>query len=458
MKIRTRLTLIYLFNTILILLTFSFFVYHSEKTNREKEFFILLEKEAYSRARIFFNKQIIPEIQQQFYHNNRKFIPDAKVAIYKTDLQLIYHDTVKSDVLKEHKLMLKNFYEGVENYSVEDGRQLVGVRYNVGDKNYIVTAIAYDEYGLNKLRYLKENIIKYFLISIVFILVVGHYFSDSAFALIREIIKDVKNISASNLHSRLKVKKSKDELFELTQTFNKMLDRLEDSFMAQKHFVANTSHELRTPLTRLSGELEIALQKKRKKKEYVTVLQVLFNDTQKLIRLTNSLLSLAKVSGDNSELSFGAVRIDEVLLDVQYQVQQKNEAYQVCISFEKEMENECEVMVYGNEELLQIAFLNIVENSCKFSPDRKAEVTISKTLQGIELCFSDKGIGIAQEDLKAVFTPFYRGNNRYFAEGSGIGLALTQKIIKLHKGAIKVDSQLQIGTIFTITMPWTYKV
>lgn len=453
MKIRTRLTLIYLFNTILILFTFSFFVYYSEKKNREKEFFILLEKEAYSRARIFFNKQIIPEIKQQFYHNNRKFIPDAKVAVYNANSQLIYNETTKPGVLKEHSQMLEYFYNGKENYALEDGRQLVGVRYDVGDKMYIVTAIAYDEYGLNKLKYLKENIIEYFLISIVFILVVGHYFSNSAFALIREIIKDVKNISASNLHSRLKIKKSKDELFELTQTFNKMLDRLEDSFMAQKHFVANTSHELRTPLTRLSGELEIALQKKRKKKEYVAVLQVLFNDTQKLIRLTNSLLSLAKVSGDNSEVSFGDVRIDEVLLDVQYKVQQKNEAYQVCISFEKEMENECEVIVYGNEELLQIAFLNIVENSCKFSPDRKAQITISKTLQGIELYFSDNGIGIAQEDLDAVFTPFYRGSNRYFAEGSGIGLALTQRIISLHYGFITVDSQLQKGTIFTIILP-----
>jgi two-component system sensor histidine kinase ArlS len=453
MKIRTRLTLIYLFNTIIILLTFSFFVYNSEKKNREKEFFMLLEKEAYSRARIFFNKQIIPEIQQQFYHNNRKFIPDAKVAVYDSNCQLVYNDLVKSNVLKEHSLMLKDFNEGIENYSTTDGKQVVGVRYDVGNKSYIVMAIAYDEYGLNKLNYLKENIIEYFLISVVFIFVVGYYFSDNAFAPLREIIKDVKNISASNLYSRLKTKKSKDELFELAETFNKMLDRLEDSFMAQKHFVANTSHELRTPLTRLSGELEIALQKKRKKKEYVEVLRVLFNDTQKLIRLTNSLLNLAKVSGDNSELFFETVRVDEILLDVQYLVQQKNSAYQVYISFEKEMENESGVSIFGSEELLQIAFLNIVENSCKFSPDHKAQVIISKTSEGVVLYFSDNGIGIAQEDLEAVFTPFYRGNNRHFAEGSGIGLALTHKIISLHGGSIKVTSELDMGTTFTIMIP-----
>jgi signal transduction histidine kinase len=100
-----------------------------------------------------------------------------------------------------------------------------------------------------------------------------------------------------------------------------------------------------------------------------------------------------------------------------------------------------------------VAFANLMENGCKFSKDKQSTVFISFGNEKIILRFSDKGIGISEDDMKNIFTPFYRGENKTFAEGNGIGLSLTQKIITLHKGIIAVLSKEKLGTTFTVELP-----
>jgi two-component system sensor histidine kinase ArlS len=116
--------------------------------------------------------------------------------------------------------------------------------------------------------------------------------------------------------------------------------------------------------------------------------------------------------------------------------------------------------VNGNEYLLKVAFVNLFENGCKFSTDKSSTVSISfrqtdvtKYSSLVILKFTDKGIGIAEDELKNIFAPFYRGGNKQFAVGNGIGLSLTQKIIMLHKGIISVSSKQNEGTIFSVELP-----
>lgn len=121
--------------------------------------------------------------------------------------------------------------------------------------------------------------------------------------------------------------------------------------------------------------------------------------------------------------------------------------------FEKENENDTSVSVDGNEYLLKTAFINLMENGCKFSSANEVMVTISFDERNVIINFTDNGVGISDEDLANIFTPFYRGKNKMFAGGNGIGLPLTQKIIALHKGKISVASQKNKGTTFTIQLP-----
>ncbi|MGV2479920.1 UNVERIFIED_CONTAM: HAMP domain-containing histidine kinase, partial [Salmonella enterica subsp. enterica serovar Weltevreden] len=121
--------------------------------------------------------------------------------------------------------------------------------------------------------------------------------------------------------------------------------------------------------------------------------------------------------------------------------------------FEHDFESDHEISVKGNEYLLKTAFCNLFDNGCKFSKDHQSTVSVSFQTDKILLMFTDKGIGITEEDFQHIFTPFYRGENKAFADGNGIGLSLTQKIIQLHQGKITVISAPAAGTVFTVELP-----
>ena len=456
MKIRTRLTILFTLITAAILLAFAAVIYYTAKENREKEFYALLKKEAITKANLFLNASVNKQTLQDIYHNNRKILNEVEVAIYDTSFNLLYHDAVDIDFVKETKQMIDEINHEGEISFYQQEWQVIGLRYAFQGKNFIVTAAAYDQYGYKKLDNLFKTIAIVFIISILFIYLAGRYFSRKAFEPVKEMTKKAANISATNLDLRLLNNGSKDELSELATTFNEMLNRLENSFDAQKHFVSNISHELRTPLAAIITELELSATKDRTIAEYKNAVANAMTDAKKLTRLSNSLLDLAKASYDPSEIAFKPTRIDEVLLDARQQVQKVNPGYKIDIHFDPEFlrdENDNQILVNGNEYLLKAAFANLFENGCKFSNDKQSVVSISFSNEKIILRFADKGIGIPEDDLKNIFTPFYRGNNKNFAEGNGIGLSLTQKIIALHKGIIAVQSERNQGSTFTVELP-----
>ena len=230
----------------------------------------------------------------------------------------------------------------------------------------------------------------------------------------------------------------------------KKVDRLESTFQAQKLFVSNASHEFRTPLSLLSTELQLALMKRRSPEEYVMVIELALKDTQRLVKLANGLLDLAKAGYDQSVISMKDVRLDELLSDAEASLRRSNPEYIINLLFMQEIENDDYISVYGNQYLLTLAFLNLLENGCKFSEDHQSTVSISYDPENVILRFSDNGIGIEPEDIPKLYTPFYRGGNKNFADGNGIGLALTHKIILLHNGRIDVHSVRGAGTMFSL--------
>lgn len=457
MKIRTRLTILFTLITATILLAFATIIYISAKENREREFYSLLKKEALTKANLFFNAKVETQTLQNIYKNNRLILNEVEVAIYDSSFNLLYHDAVDVDYVKETPEMINEIYYKGEKQFYQEEWQVIGLRYEFESKIYIITATAIDQYGYNKLDSLLKNSIIVFFISILFIYIAGRFFSKRAFDPVKEMTEKAKVISATNLDLRLNSNGSKDELSELANTFNEMLSRLENSFDAQKNFVSNISHELRTPLAAIITELELSTTKEKNITEYKSTIQNALGDAKKLVRLSNSLLDLAKASYDPTEISFKQIRIDEILLDARQQVQQVNPDYKIDIVFEKEVDpdsyrDDNQVTVNGNEYLLKVAFANLFENGCKFSKDKQNNVSFGFEKQKIHLRFSDKGIGISEDDLKNIFTPFYRGDNKNFAHGNGIGLSLTQKIILLHKGTISVSSKQNEGTTFSVEL------
>lgn len=453
MKIRSKLSLLFTFITAAILIVFAAVVYFSASQSRESEFYKSLKKEGITKANLFFTARVNPATMQKIYKNNRETISEVEVAIYDTTFRLLYHDAVDIDFVKETKTMIADVQKNREISFYKDRWQVSGVLFPHQGRNYVVIATAYDQYGYSKLRSLLNTILGVFVGSILLIYLAGRFFSEKALSPVTDIVKKVRVITASNLDLRVASTSGKDEIAELSSTFNEMLDRLESSFDAQKHFVSNISHELRTPISALITELELAVEKDRTENEYRLVIANALADARKLAKLTNSLLDFAKANYDSSEIAFRAVRVDEIVLDARQQLRKQFSDYSIDIEYANESDSEQDISVYGNEYLIKVAFTNLMENGCKFSPQKASLVSIGISDTQVVISFIDQGIGIDEQDLPHIFTPFYRGSNKKYADGNGIGLSLCNKIIELHQGILTVQSDPATGTIFMVSLP-----
>ena len=453
MQIKTRLTLLFTSLIAALLLAFALTVYFTSSQTRENEYFKRLKQQAATKANLLFDTKVAPHVLQLIYKKAPNALFQEEVAIYDTTFHLLYHDAVEVDKVKETQGMIDTIIAQKETQFYVRNMQAVGFVYEHNNKLYVITSAAVDGYGLAKLNNLRNTLILSFVLSVIVLFFVGRFLAKKSLQPVSLLLDRVKQITATNLDLRVDEGNRKDEIAALAITFNEMLNRLENSFDAQKHFVSNISHELRTPLTAMLAEMQLTIQKERSTTEYQRSIEHIISDTQKLIRLSNSLLDLAKASYDQTEIAFKPIRLDEILLDARNDVLHNKPDYKVDIVFEKEIDNDLFISVNGNEYLLKTAFSNLLENGCKFSNSKQSTVSISYNINNIILAFSDNGIGISKEEQQHIFTPFHRGKNKKFVDGNGIGLFLTQKIIALHNGTISVTSQENEGTTFTIMFP-----
>lgn len=453
MKIRNRLTFLFMSIIAALLMAFVLVVYFSFSENREEEYYSSLGYTAITKANLLLDAKIPPKVLQLIYKHSPNTLFQEEVAIYDTSFHLLYHDAVEIDKVKETRQMIYEIVAKKQIKFYQGEMQVVGIYYYHNDKGYVITSAANDQYGYAKLHNLKYTLIIAFFVAIIFIYIAGYIFSAKALKPVSDMIDKVEEITATNLDLRINEGNSKDEITELAVTFNAMLNRLEKSFDAQKEFVSNISHELRTPLTAMLTELQVTLEKERSNDYYKDAIHHAISDTKKLVRLSNSLLDLAKANYDHTEIAFKELRLDELILDTRNDALHDQPGCKINILFEKEIEDDDFISVLGNEYLLSVAFMNLMENGCKFSKDNEMAVAITYFKDKTILRFQDHGMGMDEAELPHIFTAFYRGANQQFVSGNGIGLSLTKKIIELHHGTIMVTSQKNEGTIFTVEIP-----
>jgi signal transduction histidine kinase len=317
----------------------------------------------------------------------------------------------------------------------------------------VVIAAATDIFGYKKLQNLLVILAVVFCATIVIISIAGWFYAGKALQPIANVVNSVDEISITSLNLRVDEGNGKDEIAKLAQRFNSMLSRLESSFATQKNFISNASHELRTPLTAITGQLEVVLLNARSAEEYQNVINSVLDDIKNLNRLSNRLLLLAQSSLEEREKRMTPLRIDELLWQVKEELQKHNPSFQIKIDLDEMLDDENKLIIKGDDQLIKTALLNIIENGCKYSINHMTKVLIASSRFGLTITFQDNGIGIPKEDIGNIFEPFYRGSNTAVIKGHGIGLSMVKNIIKLHKGAIQIESEEGFGTTITLTLP-----
>jgi len=438
------------FGVVLLIFILGVYRFYSQKCH--DDFFDRLHLRAAVKVDLIDGGTVEPEVLHLLYENSPQNY-EPQVSIFKKDGKLIYRDKQSSLPDNEQKRMIKQIQSTGVCRAWHDKKQTYGFLIEGLKGDYIAIASGYDIHGAAQLKILRIVFGIAYLIVMICIIFILRMFIKQAFRPISRIIEKVKNINDSNhLDIRIDEGNKKDELAELAITFNQMLEQLETSFAAQKQFVYNISHELRTPLSAIITELELSQAKELDENSYRQVIDRTLQDARRLAKLSTNLLDIAKTNYAPAQIAMHEIRIDELLMEVCRKVQKSEPTYTVHLVFDKEdFEDEHYISIEGNEYLLGVTFSNLIDNGCKFSPDKTCEAHISYENKEVVIRIIDHGIGINPQEQQMIFTPFYRGSNKGFAPGNGIGLALTHKIVEIHNGKISFESHPGL-TIFTVRL------
>lgn len=456
MKIKFKITTLFTLLVTAILLLLSGSIYYFTSLQRKDAFNKRLLGRANNNAQmlsVLSNNTHALEILRNLDSASTTTLTHKSVYIYNYLDEPIYKFnarpedslTIDKEILREARL------NHVVHFDVT-GRDALAFHFTDANTRIVIVVAAYDDDGWNRLKQLWSILLLSLLIGIFITLIVGYVFSRQLVQPIMQIITEVNDISSQNLSQRLQAGSSRDELNHLANTFNQLLNRLQESFNTQRRFISNASHELSTPLTSISSQLEVILNKERSTEEYKQVLLSVWEDVQEMQHLTKGLLELAR-AGSQGSISLTEVRIDEVLFKVTSSVQKIHESYEVELHFGDFPEDEKSFLVFGNNDLLYSSLKNVVENGCKYSYNHLASVELSFADDDVIVKVHNRGAVIPAEEIEHIFHTFYRTADASQAKGFGLGLALARRIISIHKGTISVQSDAVNGTVFTIILP-----
>ena len=453
MQIRKKITYQFTLIVAVILIFFSTIIYLLSANFRKQEFYDRLKEKAVTIAKIYTEDESNKNEIDNLIKQNILLLRNKEIVIFDSQNKQVYvnsDSTFKpisqkniNDIRKKHKI----------NYSEKD-IDVVGITYQSSKGEYVIYVSAYDRAGTRKLIFLGYVLFIGVFITTGITFLGGLFFSKQALRPISNIVMQIESITASNLNSRVKTENNTDEIGQLADKVNKMLGRIEIAFEIQQNFVASVSHEIRTPLTAITGQIEVALMNDKISTETKEIFASLLVDIRNLNKLSNSFLELVQTSLQASEIKMIPIRIDELVGQIRAELLKGHPTYFVEIQFIDTPEEEEKLTINGSEQLLKVALLNIVENACKYSQNEKALLNISFSHNTIELNIIDTGIGIPKNDLQYIFEPFFRSKNaENFSRGYGIGLSISEKVILLHHGIIKIKSIINEGTIITVTLP-----
>ena len=281
----------------------------------------------------------------------------------------------------------------------------------------------------------------------------GYYITKKAFRPINNIAKTANDITTQkDITRRIEIEpdSKEDELFHLSATLNKMLDKIENLIKQEKQFTSDASHELRTPISVIlaQGEYLLDIAKDEKEKELA---QTIVDKSKQVSKLVSRLLLLARI--DQNRQKFNKEKVDlSVIVDVAVDSMKELASQKGIFLFSNVAEG---TIVDADESLLLSAITNLISNGIKYGKESGyVSVSASKLGDRTEIVVADNGVGISAEHIDKIWTRFYRvddvRNDEYGS--SGLGLAMVKSIIELHGGEISVKSEFGQGTEFRIVL------
>ena len=333
---------------------------------------------------------------------------------------------------------------------------------NTGEKVMAITRAVRDENGtlVGSIRYmvsLERADQQTFLVIIILVLAgafimllltfTGIYFIRSILVPVKQISASAKQIAQGDFDVRIEKGKD-DELGQLCDAVNDMAGELGAAERMKNDFISSVSHELRTPLTAIKGWAETL----RVGADPVTAekgMTVIIRESERLSGLVEELLDFSRLQSGRMRLSAARLDILAELDEAVYLFTDRARTEHKDLTYE---ENTSLSPVYGDRDRLRQVFVNIIDNALKYTESGGSITVSSREEDGfVQVTVSDTGCGIPPEHLPNVKKKFYKANQ--LVRGSGIGLAVADEIAAMHGGSLRIESQVGVGTVVTVSLP-----
>ena len=283
---------------------------------------------------------------------------------------------------------------------------------------------------------------------LMFVIYSSSYFISSIVNPVGRIGETARRIAQGDLTARL-TKTNDDEIGELCETINYMAEELAATEQMKNEFISSVSHELRTPLTAIKGWGETMASGDMDQETLQKGMHVILSETERLSSMVEELLDFSRIQNGRFTMVFDKVDVVAELSDAVLMFSERAKKDNIDLIYS---EPDAFAVMQADRNRLRQVFVNIIDNALKYS-DSGDSVTVTAALRQdqITVAVADTGIGISPEDLPKVKTKFYKANST--RRGSGIGLAVADEIVRMHKGSLDVTSVLGQGTTVTITLP-----
>lgn len=321
-------------------------------------------------------------------------------------------------------------------------------RFEMNGENFVIEAGESDAEVRHTLDLLRLLLVALIPVVIASASAGGIWLSSRALKPVSEITEAAHAISIENLSARLPVPRSADEIARLVNVLNLMLERLEAAVKTLSDFAADASHELRTPLAVVRTTAELALRRARSAEAYRDSLQEIAEETERMTRLVEDLLMLARTGTGAVEMPLGALDLREIAGDVCAEMRGLADVRGIRVVTRLP---EAPALVAGNRAAVHRLMLALLDNAIKFSRDGGEVIAaVEADASQVALVVEDFGAGIPAAELANIFRRFYRAGAVPSGHGYGIGLALAESIARAHRAEIRVVSEPGRGSRFTV--------
>lgn len=455
-KLMIMYALLYILSSLIAFLVFYFFIsaYFYSKINKDmksdiKELQITYEDDGLKVLKEEIEEEAEAEGTQNVYF--RLFDINGEL-LFSSDLEEWENLTLNTEAVKA----VNNGEKYIINFNQMHNKQyeIVTVYGHIDDNLILEIGEVLEEHTvfMNLLR----NV--FFLLcafSVVFSAFIGLIIARRALKGVEMITKTALLISEGGaLNKRVNIKTNDLEIKQLANTFNKMLDHIEVLVTEIKEITDNIAHDLKSPLTRIRGNAEITITSEKSNiTDYKKMASNTIEECDSLLEIINTMLYITKADMCNSYINAEKMDLCDVIYDACDLFTPVLEDKQ--LRLEINIPDKCDI--YGENQAIQRMVANLIDNAIKYTPDKgKIIINIEINDKDVNLVIKDTGIGIPQKDIPYIFKRFYRSNEESKISGIGLGLSLVNAIVKKHTGNIAVESKINSGSTFTVSLPKTY--